>query len=489
MAKIKPLKSAALREMNFLCAFILSEKFCALFHKAFEPRYFENPDYKVLVSYIQSYFRKYSRPPKKLIVSYIEKHKNQFADDTLYLSLKKTLITSAESIDGLLEKYETQYIMDDAELFIKAAALRIAMDKINLALDGDNEEEALRTYEKMVIPEAQKSGIISFEDDLEKQREALRKNNNLVIRFDGLIGELIGNLYRGDFFTFVAPTGQGKTWWLMYAAKQARAHGLNVLFLSLEMQEQSVLRRFQQMYYRRTLHGEDVTISKFVQDDDNKYRVINKKLNIPQLKPEDVENLKLKKIGRYVHGRLKIVCRAGINIGDVRAVLSELKYQNKFIPEVIVLDYADKMTTTKRTNSERETLGVIWKDLRDLALEQNLLLITASQTNRASWDKHYDRTAIAEDARKLNEVSCAVGIMSDKRERELGLSMLRLLKIRDGHFESRDLYCSCNYHIGAPALDCVWARDLVLPDGESKEDRGGKFLRSVSGRRGLGRKK
>ena len=187
MAKIKPLKSAALREMNFLCAFILSEKFCALFHKAFEPRYFENPDYKVLVSYIQSYFRKYSRPPKKLIVSYIEKHKNQFADDTLYLSLKKTLITSAESIDGLLEKYETQYIMDDAELFIKAAALRIAMDKINLALDGDNEEEALRTYEKMVIPEAQKSGIISFEDDLEKQREALRKNNNLVIRFDGLI--------------------------------------------------------------------------------------------------------------------------------------------------------------------------------------------------------------------------------------------------------------------------------------------------------------
>jgi len=45
---------------------------------------------------------------------------------------------------------------------------------------------------------------------------------------------------------------------------------------------------------------------------------------------------------------------------------------------VIVLDYADKMTVTKKVNSEREALGQIWKDLRDLALNQNILIITGS---------------------------------------------------------------------------------------------------------------
>ena len=490
MAKIKELKSATLREMNFLCAFILSEKFCALFHKVFKPQYFENPDYKVLVSYIQAYFKKYSRPPKKLVVSYIEKHKNQFQNEELYQSLKKTLITSAESIDELLEKYESQFIIDDAELYIKAAALRLTIDEINLALDNDDEESAMNIYEKMIIPEVQRSNIITFEDDLDKQREVLRKNRNLIIQFKDRVGQLIGPLFRGDFFSFASPTGVGKTWWLMWSAKQCREQGLNVLFLSLEMQEQSIMKRFQQMYYRRTLHGEDVTIAKFVQDEDNKYKIIYKKINVQQLKPEDINELKIKAIGKFPHGRLKIVCRAGINIGELKAILSELKYQNQFIPDVIILDYADKMTTTRKVNGEREALGLIWKDLRDLALNQNLLLITASQTNRASWDKHFSREAIAEDSRKLNEVSCAVGIMADKRDRELGLSMLRILKIRDSYYESRDVYCSCNYHIGQPVLQSVWANELVIPDKEQIAKEGtGKLLKGVSRRRRLGNKK
>jgi hypothetical protein len=488
VSKVKSLKTSSLREMNFLCAFILSEKFCALFHKVFRPQYFENSDYKVLVSYIQAYFKKYSRPPKKLVMSYIEKHKNQFTDETLYQSLKKTLITSAENIDELLEKYESQYIIDDAELYIKAAALRLTMDEINLAFDNDDEENAMKIYEKMIIPEVQRSNIITFEDDILKQIEVLRKNRNLIIQFKNEVGQLIGPLYRGDFFSFASPTGVGKSWWLMWSAKQCREQGLNVLFLSLEMQEQSIMRRFQQMYYRRTLYGEEVTIAKFVQDDENKYKIINKKLNVERLKPEDINQLKIKAIGKHPHGRLKIICRAGINMGELKAIMSELKYQNKFVPDVIVLDYADKMTTTRRVTTEREALGYIWKDLRDLALEQNLLLITASQTNRASWDKHFTREAIAEDSRKLNEVTCAVGIMSDEKERALGILMLRLLKVRDGYYENRDVCCSCNYHIGQPVLQSVWANELSIPSKTTAEETAGKSLRGVQRHRGVRRK-
>jgi hypothetical protein len=489
LVKIKELKNAALREMNFLCAFILSEKFCALFHKVFLPKYFENPDYKILVAYIQTYFKKYARPPKKLIISYMEKHKKQFTDEMTYQSLRKTLIITAESIDDLLDKYESQYIIDDAELFIKAAALRLTMDEINLALDNDDEESAMQIYEKMIIPEVQKSNIITFEDDLDKQREALRRNRNLVIQFKDNVGKLIGPLFRGDFFSFASPTGVGKTWWLMWSAKQCREQGLNVLFLSLEMQEQSILKRFQQLYYRRTLYGEEVAIAKFIQDDENKYKIIHKKINAQQLKPEDIEQLKIKVIGKFPHGRLKIVCRAGININELKAILSELKYQNKFIPDAIILDYADKMTTAKRVNTEREALGIIWKDLRDLALDQNLLLITASQTNRASWDRHFSREAIAEDSRKLNEVTCAVGVMADKKDRELGISLLRLLKVRDGYYENRDVACSCNYHIGQPVLQSVWANELVISENKTAGETEEKAAHGVSRHRGFGKNK
>jgi len=420
----------------------------------------------------------------------MEKHKAKFQDETLYQSLKKTLITSAESMDDLLDKYESQYIIDDAELYIKAAQLRMSIDEIQLALDNDEEESAMAVYSKIIMPEVQKSGVISFEDDLDKQREVLTKNQNFVIHFKEEVGQLVGPLYRGDFFTWVAPTGTGKSWWLMWSAKQCREQGLNVLFLSLEMQEDSVLKRFQQMYYRRTLHGEEVTIPKFIQDEDDKYKVIQKKINAAKLESADVEKSKLKTMGKHPHGRLKIVCRAGINIGELKAILSELKYQGKFQPDVIVLDYADKMTTHRRVSSEREALGVICKDLRDLALSLNILLITASQTNRASWDKHFTREAIAEDSRKLNEVTGAIGIMSDKKDRDLGLLLLRLLKTRDGWYEHRDVYCATSFNIGQPNLQSVWAQQLHIPDHiTTAEESAGNALKGVARRRSIGRNK
>jgi len=484
--KIKNTQSLLLRETNILLAFILSEKFCLMFCPIFKPSYFENPDFKILVSYIQSYYKKYARPPKKLIISYIEKHKKQFQNEEMYLSLKKTLITASESVDDLLEKYESQYLFDDTELFIKTAEIRKNVEEINLALDNEDDESVIQIYSKIALPEVQRNRIITFETDLDIQREVLRKNRNLIIQFKYEVGQLIGPLYRGDFFSYVSETGLGKTWYLIWSAKQCREHGLNVLFISLEMQEQSVMRRFEQAYYRRTLGGEEVTIAKFIQDDDKKYKIINKKINVMQLKPEDIDELKMKAMGKFPHGRLKIVCRAGINIGDLKAILSELKYQNKFMPDVLILDYADKMTTNKKVNTEREALGIIWKDLRDLALNNNLLLITASQTNRTSWNKHFTREAIAEDSRKLNEVSCAVGIMADKRDHALGLRMLRVLKVRDNYYENRDVYCSCNFHIGQPVLQSVWANELIIPDEnverEKREDR------VISRRRKLGKK-
>jgi hypothetical protein len=487
MSKVKSLKSASLREHNFLCAFILSDKFCSLFYKAFRPQYFENPDYKTLVAYIQMYYEKYNRPPKKMIISYIDKHKSKFQDTQLYESLKKTLIVSAESMDDLLEKYDNQYIIDDAELFIKSAAIRLVCEDIAAAFDNGDEENGVSLFRSLILPEIGFKDVIVFEDDLQTQKDVLGFNQDFLLQFKDQVGQLVGPLYRGDFFTWVAPTGGGKSWYLLWSAKQCRDKGLNVLFLSLEMQKRSVVRRFQQLYYRRTLYGEDVKISKFIKDDD-KYKIIEKKINATKLEPGDVDHLKIKAIGKHPHGRLMIDCQAAINIGEVKAILSGLKFESNFVPDVICLDYADKMTTNRRVSNEREALGIIWKELRDLALDQNILIITASQTNRAAWDKHFTRDSIAEDSRKLNEVTGAIGIMANQREHELSLSRLRSLKTRDGWFEHRDVYCSQSFHIGQPVLQSVWANELMIDNAlkESEKDLSGADHRKAfrRGRRG-----
>jgi hypothetical protein len=79
--------------------------------------------------------------------------------------------------------------------------------------------------------------------------------------------------------------------------------------------------------------------------------------------------------------------------------------------------------------------------------------------------------------------------MADKKDRELGLSMLRILKIRDSYYESRDVYCTCNYHIGQPVMQSVWADELIIPNEVTAEGSTGKTLQGVNRRRGIGKRK
>jgi len=80
--------------------------------------------------------------------------------------------------------------------------------------------------------------------------------------------------------------------------------------------------------------------------------------------------------------------------------------------------------------------------------------------------------------------------MSDKKDRELGISMLRMLKVRDGYYENRDVYCSCNYHIGQPVLQSVWANDLIITDKIGTDDENkDKETHRFNRRRGFGSKK
>jgi len=76
--------------------------------------------------------------------------------------------------------------------------------------------------------------------------------------------------------------------------------------------------------------------------------------------------------------------------------------------------------------------------------------------------------------------------MADKRDYALGLRMLRVLKVRDNYYENRDVYCSCNFHIGQPVLQSVWANELIIPDENAKSEK--REGRVVSRRRKLGKK-
>jgi replicative DNA helicase len=444
----------------------VSDKFNSLFHKVFKPEFFMNPDYKTLAGVVFDFYEEYNKPPGRLILSYVERQKIAFADAEAFESIRRTLFAANDSMTDAVEKYSSEFMIDDALSFIQARALYNCAENICELVESDNEEAAVDAYRSLIIPEVRRRRIVTFEKDIDVIADSFNLESDLVIQFKGDIGKVAGPLRRGDFFFWMAPTGLGKTWALMWTAVQCRNAGLNVLFISLEMPERSLLRRFSQMYFRRSIDGESADFTRFVENGDT-YKIVTGKKTYKKIEEADIRELHNKFVGIYPHGRLKIVCPPGASVQDVRALLSELRETQQFVPDVICIDYADKMAAGRKTSDYRESLGLIWRDLRDLSLELNNLVVTASQTNKDVWRSHFTGAGVAEDSRKLNEASSAVGIMADAWDRANNLVMLRSLKMRDGWNEFRDLYASQCLNIGRPFMQTIWADKLDRDSGEA----------------------
>ena len=74
------------------------------------------------------------------------------------------------------------------------------------------------------------------------------------------------------------------------------------------------------------------------------------------------------------------------SVTTIRNHLAKLAITKDFKPDIIILDYADIMKSTKNYESKRFEHESVYEDIRALAMEYNIAMVTASQTNRASFD-------------------------------------------------------------------------------------------------------
>ena len=123
---------------------------------------------------------------------------------------------------------------------------------------------------------------------------------------------------------------------------------------------------------------------------------------------------------------------------SVQAIENSLDIQEKtfgFIPDVIIVDYADLLVPNKAFKDERGSQNHIWKQLRALSEKRKSCVVTATQADAASYDSALlHRKNFSEDKRKYAHVTAMYGINQMEKERGYGLSRLNTLVLRDGYF-------------------------------------------------------
>jgi replicative DNA helicase len=123
----------------------------------------------------------------------------------------------------------------------------------------------------------------------------------------------------------------------------------------------------------------------------------------------------------------------GTNSSQIRAFLREFELQHGFLPDVLVIDYLDLMKPNERISAdnvfERDKLAT--EQLREIIIDNNMILITSSQQNRGGVNAvEIDHSHIAGGISKINTTDIAASILFSEHYKIQGILGLKLIKTR-----------------------------------------------------------
>jgi hypothetical protein len=148
---------------------------------------------------------------------------------------------------------------------------------------------------------------------------------------------------------------------------------------------------------------------------------------------EDVE-LKVKMTGRK-SGNIQIkYMPSGKNANDIRAYLKEYQVKKGFKPDIVLIDYLDLMMPMSVKVSPSDLFvkdKYVSEELRNLAMETQAIVCTASQLNRSAVEEiEFDHSHISGGLSKIQTADNVIGIFTSRAMKERGRYQIQFMKTR-----------------------------------------------------------
>ena len=216
-------------------------------------------------------------------------------------------------------------------------------------------------------------GTDYFNDPKKRLMKIKDKNGQLSTGWKGVDDKLFGGMNRGELNIFAGGSGAGKSLFLANLGVNWALAGLNVIYLTLELSEELVSMRIDSMM--TGIPSRDVF--KNLDDVELKVRTISKKAGSLQVK--------------YMP--------SGKTANDIRAYLKEYEIKSDKKVDVLLVDYLDLLMPISKKISPADLFikdKYVSEELRNLAVEKNCLLVTASQLNRGAVEEvEFDHSHIS----------------------------------------------------------------------------------------------
>lgn len=357
-------------------------------------------------------FSKPLQESAKFIQAYASAH-NSMPDIEMLNTMCGTGL-SETLIDGIESK--TDFILDQFEKFTKQRALERAIVKAfdMLEKEADKGTSSFDPIEKLVKDAIQ----ISLTKDLGTEYYEDPKGRLLVLKdSQGTIStgiasldyKMFGGMNRKELNIVIACSGGGKSLFMQNMAVNWSQAKMNGVYITLELKEELCCKRMDSM-------STGIPI-----------KDINSKI-------DDVE-LRVK-MARKGAGSLRVkYLPAQSNVNHIKSYLKELQIQTGVKIDFLIIDYLDLMMPISVKVNPSDLFikdKYVAEELRNLANELDVLLLTACQFNRSAIDEtSFDHSQIAGGISKIYTADNVFSINTSRSMRERGRYQLQFLKTRN----------------------------------------------------------
>ncbi len=468
---MKRQKLNTLSERDLLIGLITSEKFCREICPILNPRLLEVEYSRTVAGWIKDFYNNFKKAPQKDILKLYRAHCEEIHDEDLQENILTFIEKVCKDYDNL-KSFNDDFVLQETIKYLKGRSLKNLSEDIDAYLTSGDVDKAENTITKYKSVEKSSGKAVSLLHNTEAIVNSFTQDDELLFKFPGAYGAVVGDVHREDFISYLAPMKRGKTFALMDAGVEAVKNGLKVLHVSLEMSEHQMNKRYwTSLSGQLNKDNDDINYSYFEKEDDKyviKHKIISRKaVSIADIRKKQNN---LKRLFRGGDIRVLAVPAYSLTVEALDIELDRLLQQEQYVPDVIIVDYADIMSPSDKSDY-RNQLDGIWKRLRGLAQKRKAVVFTASQSGRASIDKNVDSKDIAEDIRKLAHITSMVSLNQTPIEKKEGILRLKQLAVREGEAEFREAICTQCLSIGRIVTDSHFDDEVDLgEDNNSKSD-------------------
>ena len=325
--------------------------------------YFQDPIEKVLFEEILDFSGKYDKVPTKEVVRINLGNRTDLTEDT-YKSTSVKLETLTD------EWVDFDWLVDSTEKWCQDRAIYNALLKSVKIADGNDEKlskDAIPTIlqEALGVTFDEHIGHDYIESADDRYEFYHREEEKIPFDLEKFNYITKGGLPNKTLNIALAGTGVGKSLFMCHMASACLLQGKNVLYITLEMSEEKIAERIDANCLNIGI--KDIT-------------------DLPQVMfKSKISDLQRKTNGKII---VKEYPTASAHAGHFRSLLNELKLKKAFIPDIIFIDYLNICASSRYKGhivNSYTYVKAIAEELRGLAVEFDLPIVSATQTTRAGF--------------------------------------------------------------------------------------------------------